>query len=422
MPSNIKTPNIGLNQWIGSEYPKRQDFVDDNLKIDNEIQSLKDEKSDLNHTHNKSQITDFAHTHDKNDISNFAHTHSKDDITDFSHVHKKADISDFAHTHSKSEISDFPTVSSSVTSTSTSTLANSNAAKIAYDKGVEALGVANTKANSSHTHTMGDITGLELSSTKVTRPNGKTVEASLEANETSILELKQSVSSGKQKVATAITDKGVSTGSDASFDTMASNIGLIKVAKGSAVAANVLSGKTFTNDSGQLLTGTMANRAGTTACREVTDYNGSLYYKIDLGAYITPVGLYPEVYATYSQLEAKGFIKNGKKFASGTAETYKISAYNYGVQVSGLTFKPSIIFVHGTSSYSTERVFGCVYRPPMFEGRAMRYKMGSGVASISADLEAVGGSTSDNYYVINGGFRLHSGGSYSQTVSWLAFE
>lgn len=39
-----------------------------------------------------------------------------------------------------------------------------------------------------------------------------------------IEELKKSVSDGKKKVATAITDKGVSTAADATFDTMANNI------------------------------------------------------------------------------------------------------------------------------------------------------------------------------------------------------
>lgn len=34
MPSEIKTPNIGLNQWSGNEYVKRQDFVNDNTIID----------------------------------------------------------------------------------------------------------------------------------------------------------------------------------------------------------------------------------------------------------------------------------------------------------------------------------------------------------------------------------------------------
>lgn len=37
MPSLNKTPNIGLNQWNGNEYPKRQDFADDNVKIDEAI-------------------------------------------------------------------------------------------------------------------------------------------------------------------------------------------------------------------------------------------------------------------------------------------------------------------------------------------------------------------------------------------------
>lgn len=34
MPTNNKTSNYGLNQWDGNEYPKREDFVNDNAKID----------------------------------------------------------------------------------------------------------------------------------------------------------------------------------------------------------------------------------------------------------------------------------------------------------------------------------------------------------------------------------------------------
>lgn len=40
MPSENKTPNYGLNQWQGNEYVKRQDFVDDNLKIDTELKRI----------------------------------------------------------------------------------------------------------------------------------------------------------------------------------------------------------------------------------------------------------------------------------------------------------------------------------------------------------------------------------------------
>ncbi|SCY92907.1 hypothetical protein [Alkaliphilus peptidifermentans] len=39
MPSQEKTHNIGLNQWQGNEYIKRQDFVEDNFKIDEAIHS-----------------------------------------------------------------------------------------------------------------------------------------------------------------------------------------------------------------------------------------------------------------------------------------------------------------------------------------------------------------------------------------------
>lgn len=42
MPSTNKTPNIGLNQWLGNEYVKRQDFVDDNNVIDEEIGKIKE--------------------------------------------------------------------------------------------------------------------------------------------------------------------------------------------------------------------------------------------------------------------------------------------------------------------------------------------------------------------------------------------
>ena len=56
-------------------------------------------KSDLGHTHVKSEITDFAHDHDGryytetemdtalNGKANTSHTHNKSDITDFSHNH-----------------------------------------------------------------------------------------------------------------------------------------------------------------------------------------------------------------------------------------------------------------------------------------------------------------------------------------------
>ena len=38
MPAQKKT-SLGLNQWIGSEYPKRVDFVEDNKIINDELEN-----------------------------------------------------------------------------------------------------------------------------------------------------------------------------------------------------------------------------------------------------------------------------------------------------------------------------------------------------------------------------------------------
>ncbi|WP_277668644.1 hypothetical protein [Caproiciproducens galactitolivorans] len=40
MPSANKTPNYGLNQWQGNEYPKRTDFVEDNAIIDQKLKEI----------------------------------------------------------------------------------------------------------------------------------------------------------------------------------------------------------------------------------------------------------------------------------------------------------------------------------------------------------------------------------------------
>lgn len=66
-----------------------------------------------------------------------------------------------------------------------------------------------------------DTVHLETSSEVVVRPDGTTVE-------TSLTELKTSVSEGKALVAAAVTDKGVTTAADATFATMAENIGNIQ--------------------------------------------------------------------------------------------------------------------------------------------------------------------------------------------------
>lgn len=64
-----------------------------------EMAAALDGKSDVGHTHTKSDVTDFSHSHVKSDITDFSHTHFRSEINDFAHTHTKSDITDFSHNH-----------------------------------------------------------------------------------------------------------------------------------------------------------------------------------------------------------------------------------------------------------------------------------------------------------------------------------
>lgn len=103
--------------------------------------------------------------------------------------------------------------------------------------------------------------------------DGNTLDDTVANINREITATKKSVSDGKSTVANAITAQGVTTATDATFATMAANIGKVGTDKyntgynagvaatkvGTATAAQVLSGKTFTNASTVGLTGTMAD-------------------------------------------------------------------------------------------------------------------------------------------------------------------
>lgn len=113
-------------------------------------------------------------------------------------------------------------------------------------------------------------------STKVlSASQGVVIKNLIDALDAEMSSVKKSVSDGKILVAGIITDNGISTATDASFDTIAINIGTLATnkynagvnatKKGSAVAEEVLTGKTFTNSSGVALSGNMPNNGAKTA-------------------------------------------------------------------------------------------------------------------------------------------------------------
>ena len=118
-----------------------------------------------------------------------------------------------------------------------------------------------------------------------------------------VAETKKSVSDGKALVAAAITAKRVATAATATFKEMAANIGRIVLGSGNAQPADVLAGKTATNDSGVEFMGTMPNNPDVTTAASTILYEGSLYYRIPKGAYInlTSNG-YPEVKASQATI------------------------------------------------------------------------------------------------------------------------
>ena len=102
----------------------------------------------------------------------------------------------------------------------------------------------------SHTHTTGQISGLDTSINSIN---------------SEISSLKTSVSNGKSAVASAITDKGVSTSATASFDTMAVNI------------QKIVTGITVNGNEGEY---TVANNNNITAGDFVQVYDQQLFNKV----------------------------------------------------------------------------------------------------------------------------------------------
>jgi hypothetical protein len=101
-----------------------------------------------------------------------------------------------------------------------------------------------------------------------------TIKKLLNLYNTSISNLQTSFQNGCSTIANAITANGVTTASNAAPATMANNINTVATNKynagvtatkvGTAVASNVLAGKTFTNSSGVGLSGSMVDRGAWT--------------------------------------------------------------------------------------------------------------------------------------------------------------
>lgn len=143
----------------------------------------------------------------------------------------------------------------------------------------------------------------------------------------------QSVSNGKALIASAITDKKIFTGANASFKQMAANIRKIVLGSGNATAANVLAGKTFTNDDGIKYTGTMTN-------------HGEVIHTLAAGeTYMIPAGYHNG---------------GGKVTANTLAAQTSATATAAGIQ-SGKTAWVNGVKITGTAKIAPSSLNGTVY-------------------------------------------------------------
>jgi len=112
MGSESKTPIYGFNQWAENEYPKRQDFVDDNAKAEAALKALAD--SDAGKLPLIKNLTEDTNPDSTDYIATYdtaSGTHRKvllgaigiwmKSVLDLAYA-------PISHTHTKNQISDFP--------------------------------------------------------------------------------------------------------------------------------------------------------------------------------------------------------------------------------------------------------------------------------------------------------------------------
>ncbi|WP_373264552.1 hypothetical protein [Hungatella hathewayi] len=154
---------------------------------------------------------------------------------------------------------------------------------------------------------------------------------------TEINEVKKSVSDGKALVAAAITAKRVATAATDTFAKMAENIKKIVLGSGNAQPADVLAGKTATNDSGVEFAGTMPRIASVDPAKSVVKSGTALYARMSNGAHVDNASSgYPEVSIPQASAAA----------AAGVNGDYMLDSINIlGVQgkiqsMAGVTITP----------------------------------------------------------------------------------
>jgi len=250
----------------------------------------------------------------------------------------------------------------------------------------------------------------------------------------------QSGNERKREVADALVALGVSASTNDSWDTLISKMATVIKATGNAAVGDVLAGKTFSNASGNSLTGTMANRGvggtitpGTTnQIKEAGYYSSTITIKGDDNLVAGNILSGKSIFGVAGSLAQREYATG--KATSGSPQTFTYYSNIDGttstassvssVTVAGLTFRPTIILVTKDQA-GGERPESIIYCQGMaYAGLEAAEVIGN--MNDLPGLRAYGGLVSvyaydgSAIYVNNSGFRLPVYSS-SRWYSWRAY-
>ena len=249
----------------------------------------------------------------------------------------------------------------------------------------------------------------------------KTVIGAINEVNTELAEVKQSVSNGKSLIASAITDKGIETLSDATFQTMADNIGLIETkTNGGNINLPSWYEESLKNKWTSILASTQ--RGGLTASSvgdniyaiggHFNDYlNQNYKYNTQENTW-TSMTTMPtaEAYLTSQSIDNKIYCMGGYNGnVKGLNQCYDTmtntwsskTAYNIGYHLTSSKIDNKI-YVIGGYSISTIRNFNYYYDPSTdtwstkTNMTTARYKCSA--SSVGSNIYVIGGTTSSQTY------------------------